>query len=231
MDGWMIVHRREDNAFLNSLNTYHSVCIFRLGNCDPITQTSPAQLEDPPVKNVKKWVPLLGVRLLLLAFGRIFQIWRNNLSQVSIYSKAMFLTGLFWLRENVMLDFIPKHLPLLVTLTQFLLSSIYCSHLLDFLGKKSILVGVCQTNRDPPESNGWDAEGDGCLAFCSSGETPTITRIWTYLMVWSCDKKPHAVLHHQSLSCFSMVVRLDATAMGLLLVVQSVQCFLLPFFH
>nr|XP_046161758.1 proline-rich protein 11-like [Oncorhynchus gorbuscha] len=52
-----------------------------LGNCDPIAQTSPAQLEDPPVKNVKKWVPLLGVRLLLLAFGRIFQIWRNNLSQ------------------------------------------------------------------------------------------------------------------------------------------------------
>uniref|UniRef100_A0A8C7K9C7 Proline rich 11 n=1 Tax=Oncorhynchus kisutch TaxID=8019 RepID=A0A8C7K9C7_ONCKI len=56
-------------TILSTHNPYHSVCIFfRLGNGDPITQTSP------------KWVPLLGVRLLL-AFGRIFQIWRNNLSQ------------------------------------------------------------------------------------------------------------------------------------------------------
>ncbi|XP_029546798.1 proline-rich protein 11 isoform X2 [Salmo trutta] len=53
----------------------------QLGNGDPITQTSPAQLEDPTVKNVKKWVPLLGVRVLLLAFGKICQIWRNSLSQ------------------------------------------------------------------------------------------------------------------------------------------------------
>ncbi|XP_013992763.1 proline-rich protein 11 isoform X3 [Salmo salar] len=53
----------------------------QLGNGDPITQTSPAQLEDPTVKNVKKWLPLLGVRVLLLAFGKICQIWRNSLSQ------------------------------------------------------------------------------------------------------------------------------------------------------
>lgn len=92
----MIMHKRVDNP----INPYHFVCIFfRLGNGDPITQTSPAQLEDPTVKNVKKWLPLLGVRVLLLAFGKICQIWRNSLSQVSFYSKAMFLTGLFWLRE------------------------------------------------------------------------------------------------------------------------------------
>jgi hypothetical protein len=101
MDGWMIVHRREDNAFLNSLNTYHSVCIFRLGNCDPITQTSP--------------VPLLGVRGLLLAFGRLCQIWRNCLSQVGFYSMAVCNRAVL-VEGNVMLDFIPKHLPIWFTL-------------------------------------------------------------------------------------------------------------------
>uniref|UniRef100_A0A4W5JQW1 Proline rich 11 n=1 Tax=Hucho hucho TaxID=62062 RepID=A0A4W5JQW1_9TELE len=53
----------------------------QLGNCDPITQTSP------------KLVPLLGVRVLLLAFGRICKIWRSSLSQ----SFAGFLkTFFFW---------------------------------------------------------------------------------------------------------------------------------------
>ncbi|CAB1316560.1 unnamed protein product [Coregonus sp. 'balchen'] len=53
----------------------------QLGNCDPITQTSP--------------VPLLGVRVLLLEFGRICQIWRNCLSQ----SFAGFLKTFFFWRE------------------------------------------------------------------------------------------------------------------------------------
>ncbi|XP_038860597.1 proline-rich protein 11 isoform X2 [Salvelinus namaycush] len=53
--------------------------ITQLGNCDPITQTSP--------------VPLLGVRGLLLAFGKVCQIWRNCLSQsFSGFLKTFF----FW---------------------------------------------------------------------------------------------------------------------------------------
>ncbi|CAB1352396.1 unnamed protein product [Coregonus sp. 'balchen'] len=65
----------------------------QLGNCDPITQTSPAQLEDPPVKNVKKLVTLLGARVLLLAFARVCKVWRNSMSQSFA---GFFKTFFFW---------------------------------------------------------------------------------------------------------------------------------------
>lgn len=98
---------------------------------------------------------------------------------------------------NVMLDLIPKHLPIWFALCQlhwpnfyFHLSIAVICWIFENIFR---LAGVCQTNRDPQESNGWDAEWDGCLAFCSSGET--LFRWDTHLNI------PHGMIMWQKATC------------------------------